>query len=50
MEKFVWIVYEIYRGKESLFGVFSSEARQVEACKEFEATGEYRVEQVRLDP
>ena len=54
MLEYVWIVYEINKeyGKEYLFGVFSSESKQMEACKEFngEGTPDYRVEMVKLDP
>lgn len=50
LPEFVWIVYEIGKNNtETLFGVFSSEMKQMLACLEFE-DNEYRVEKVRLDP
>jgi hypothetical protein len=49
MPEYVWLVYE---DGGHLFGIFSSEEKQIEACKEFDEEGApgYRVEKIRLDP
>jgi hypothetical protein len=50
MTEYVWIVYEIIGNRRYLFGVFSTESRQIEACKQFNDSDDYAVEKIRLDP
>ncbi|MDE1971246.1 MAG: hypothetical protein KGI50_06770 [Patescibacteria group bacterium] len=50
LPEYVFVVYEIKGDKEYIFGIFSSEAKQIIATAEFESNDEFRVEKIKLDP